>query len=209
MKPELPKKLTARGLSILFGISEQRISQMKRKGILTPDSSNLYDTAQALSVRDLQMTEHGVRVVCQEYSNGTGKVSPAKINPTTALSAEDRDVLGISDVPIAPSPHSVVAQQSRIAELREQKLQAELDRVKTRARRESGELVERSAVQSSFISAGALINTILQNLPAEIASIFADPEKKTEVRHKVQTRVDQVQHALYSALKNYGENDAG
>lgn len=208
MKPELPQKLPARAIAILFGVSEQRISQLKRKGLLTPDSSNMYEVKQAMQMRGFQMSEHGVRVVAQEYSNGTGKVSPAKVNPIT-LSDDDREVLGIDMGAVAPSPTSTFAAQSRISELREQKLQAELDRVKTRARREAGELVERAAVQTSFVAAGALIGTIMQNLPAEIASIFADPDKKAEVRHKVQTRVDQVQHALYSALRNYGDQDAG
>ncbi len=64
-------------------------------------------------------------------------------------------------------------------------------------------------MQSSFIEAGARIAAILQNLPAEIASIFADPDKKAEVRLKVQTRVDQAQHTLYTSMRDYGEDDAG
>lgn len=211
--PELPRKLPARGIAILFGVSEQRISQLKRKGALKPDSMNMYDVQQAMQMRGFQMSEHGVRVIAQEYSNGTGKVAPAKVNPTTVdpgLSDEDRETLGITVDPatIAPSPNSVVAAQSRISELREQKLRAELDRAETRARRERGELVERAEVHSSFIAAGALIANILQNLPAEIASIFAEPDKKSEVRLKVQTRVDQAQHALYKALKDAGQDDA-
>lgn len=210
--PELPRKLPARAIAILFGVSEQRISQMKRKGQLTPDSANMYDVQQAMQLRGFQMSEHGVRVIGQEYGNGTSTVAPAKITPINAvpaMSAEDAEVLGISvDMAVVtPSPNSAIAAQTRISELREQKLQAELDRAKTRARREAGELVERAKVQSSFITAGALISGVLQNLPAEIASIFADPDTKAEVRLKVQTRIDQAHHALYAALKDYGEDD--
>lgn len=210
--PELPRKLPARDIAILFGVSEQRISQLKRKGVLKPDSSNMYDVQEAMQMRGFQMSEHGVRVIGQEYGNGTGKVAPAKITPLNAvpeMSAEDREILGL-DVDmstVAPSPNSAIAAQTRISELREQKLQAELDRARTRARKEAGELVERAQVQSSYIAAGALIANILQNLPAEIAAIFADPDTKAEVRLKVQTRIDQTQHALYSALKGYGQDD--
>lgn len=210
--PELPRRLPAKGIAILFGVSEQRVSQMKRKGQLTPDSANMYDVQQAMQCRGFQMSEHGVRVIGQQYGNGTPHVAPAKINPVNdvpELSVEDRETLGIEvDIAaVAPSPNSAIAAQTRISELREQKLQAELDRARTRAQREAGELVERAKVQSSFIAAGALVANILQNLPAEIASIFADPATKAEVRLKVQTRIDQTHHALYSALKDYGEDD--
>jgi phage terminase Nu1 subunit (DNA packaging protein) len=209
---ELPAKLPARGIAILFGVSEQRISQLKRKGVLKPDSANMYSVKEAMQQRGFQMSEHGLRVVGQEFGNGTGKVAPAKITPINAvpeMSAEDRETLGIEidEATVAPSPNSVVAAQSRISELREQKLRAELARAETRAARERGELVERAAVHTSFVEAGALVASILQNLPAEIAAIFADPDKKAEVRLKVQTRVDQAQHALYKALKDCGQDD--
>lgn len=209
--PELPRKLPAKGIAILFGVSEQRISQLKRKGQLNPDSSNLYDVKEAMQLRGFQMSEHGVRVIGQQYGNGTGQVAEAKINPINEvpMSDEDREALGIEiDIKqVAPSPNSAIAAQTRISELREQKLQAELDRAKTRAAREAGDLVERTKVQSSFIAAGALVANILQNLPAEIAAIFADPATKAEVRLKVQTRIDQTHHALYQALKDFGTDD--
>lgn len=210
--PELPKKLPAKGISILFGVSETRISQLKRKGLLKPDSDNMYDVAQCMQARGFQMSEHGVRVIAQEYSNGTGKVSPAKVVATTVggeLSAEDREALGIPPEapPVAASPNSAFVAQTRISELREAKLRVEFERAKTRAAKERGELVERAVVHSSFVAAGAMIANTLQNLPAEIAAIFADPDKKTEVRLKVQTRVDQAQHALYKALKDSGQDD--
>lgn len=207
--PELPRMLPAKGIAKLFGVSEQRISQLKRKGVLTPDSTNLYSVEQAMQVRGMQMQEHAVRVIAQEYSNGTGQVAPAKVSP---LTQEDREALGIEvDVLdtslVKPAPSGTFAAQTRLHELREQKLQAELDRARTRARREAGELVERVKVQSSYIAAGALIANILQNLPTELAAVFADPDTKAEVRRKVQTRVDQAHHALYAALKGYGEDD--
>lgn len=212
---ELPKKLPAKGLSILFGVSEQRISQLKRKGILQSDANNMYNVAEALKARQLRATEHGARMVAQTYGNGTGQVAPPKVELTTApaevvLSPEDRETLGIEVDSLAPSPNSHFVAASRMNELKEQKLRAEIERVETRAKKERGELVERAAVQSSFVSAGQLISNIMQNLPAEIAAIFADPDKRAEVRLKVQTRVDQAQHALYSALRDYGETeDAG
>lgn len=210
--PELPRKLPAKGIAILFGVSEQRISQLKRKGQLNPDSTNLYDVKEAMQLRGFQMSEHGVRVIGQQYGNGTGQIAQAKINPINDvpdMTAEDAEALGIEvDIAkVAPSPNSAIAAQTRISELREQKLQQELDRAKTRAQRERGELIERAKVQSSYIAAGALIANILQNLPAEIAAVFADPATKAEVRLKVQTRVDQTQHALYQALKDYGNDD--
>jgi hypothetical protein len=162
-----------------------------------------------LQQRGFQMSEHGVRVVAQTYGNATGQVAPAKIEPINAdmlLSPEDREALGIETV--LPSPNSHFAQASRLTELREQKLRKDIERVEIKAAKERGELVERARVQSSFVAAGALMASILQNLPAEIASIFADPDKKSEVRIKVQTRVDQMQHALYAALRDYGETDA-
>jgi hypothetical protein len=210
--PELPRKLPAKGIAILFGVSEQRISQLKRKGQLNPDSTNLYDVKEAMQLRGFQMSEHGVRVIGQQYSNGTGQVAEAKITPVNevpALSAEDAEALGIEvDIAtVAPSPNSAIAAQTRIIELREEKLRSELDRAKTRAARERGDLVERAKVQSSYIAAGALISNILQNLPATIAAIFADPGTKTEVRLKVQTSIDQTHHALYQALKDFGLDD--
>lgn len=214
--PELPKKLPAKGISILFGVSEQRISQMKRKGILKPDANNMYSVEQALQARGMQMSEHGVRVVAQTYGNGTGLIAPPKGTSTNVeiegvLSPEDREALGIDqDVPITPSPNSVVAQTSRLTSLREQKLESELEIARTKARKLAGELVERAEVQSSFVAAGALIANILQSLPSEIAAIFADPDTKSEVRRKVDDRINQMQHALYTALKNFGEQeDAG
>lgn len=213
MAEQYPRKLPAKQLAILFGVSEQRISQLKRKGKLNPDSANLYDVQEAKQLRGFQMSEHGVRVVAQTYGNGTGKIAPPKVTPMNAdvvLSPEDREALGIEpNEQIAPSPNSHFVAASRITELREQKIKAEIERIETRAKRERGELVERAKVQSSFIEAGARIAAILQNLPAEIASIFADPDKKAKVRLKVQTRVDQAQHTLYTSMRDYGEDDAG
>lgn len=209
--PELPRRLPAKGIAILFGVSEQRISQLKRKGQLTPDSANMYDVAQARQLRGFQMSEHGVRVIGQQYGNGTGQVTQAKITPLNEvpMSAEDCEALGIEvDIAaVAPSPNSTIAAQLRVSDLREQTLRASLDQKLLKLKREAGELVERAKVQSSFIAAGALVANILQNLPAEIAAIFADPDTKAEVRLKVQTRIDQTHHALYSALKDYGEDD--
>ena len=210
MSEKLPRKLPAKQIAILFGVSEQRISQLKRQGKLNPDSANLYDVQEAMQMRGFQMSEHGVRVVAQQYSNGTGAIAPAKVVALTnsiELSAEDQEVLGVDMTQTRSSPNSVVAAQSRISELREAKLRADLDRAQTRLMRERGELVERAAVQSSFIAAGQLIANNLQNLPAEIAAIFADPDKKAEVRLKVQTRIDQMQYALFSALKGYGDDE--
>lgn len=207
--PELPRKLPAKSIATLFGVSEQRISQLKRKGLLHPDNSNLYDVEEAMRVRGFQMSEHGVRVVAQQFSNGTGQVADAKITPLNGveLSAEDREVFGVDMAQTRASPHSVVAAQSRLSELREQKLRAELDRAEARLKRERGELVERAGVYSAGVSAGQAIANILQNLPAEIASIFAEPDKKAEVRLKVQTRCDQAQYALFNALKGYADDE--
>ncbi len=210
MTPKIPLKLPAKGVAILFGVSEQRISQLKRKGLLTPDAENMYETKQAIGMRGFQMSEHGVRVVNQMYSNGTGQLAPAKVTPISIdMSPEDMEALGIDTAPtIAPSPNSAFAANERLRDLKEQTLQANLDRARTRADKDRGILVEREQVLSSHVSAGALIANILQNLPAEIAAIFASPDVKTEVRAKVQTRVDQIQHALYSALRGMGESDA-
>lgn len=209
--PELPRKLPAKSIATLFGVSEQRISQLKRQGKLHPDSANLYDVQEAMQLRGFQMSEHGVRVVAQQFSNGTGQIAHAKITPLNGveLSAEDREVFGVDMAQTRASPHSVVAAQSRLSELREQKLQAELNRAETRLKRERGELVERAGVYSSGVTAGQAIANILQNLPAEIAAIFAEPDKKAEVRLKVQTRCEQAQYALFNALKGYVDDDNG
>ncbi|WP_164125572.1 hypothetical protein, partial [Stenotrophomonas maltophilia] len=88
------------------------------------------------------MSEHGVRVVAQTYGNGTGKIAPPKVTPMNAdvvLSPEDREALGIEpNEQIAPSPNSHFVAASRITELREQKIKAEIERIETRAKRERG-----------------------------------------------------------------------
>ena len=211
--PELPRKLPAKGIAILFGVSEQRISQLKRKGQLTPDSANLYDVRQARELRGFQMSEHGVRVIGQQYGNGTGQIAQAKINPLNEvpeMSVEDREALGIEvDITtVAPSPNSAFAAQTRISELREQKLQSELDRARIRAAREAGELIERTQVHSAFVKAGATVASLLQHLPDTLAALIPDHEARAEVRATVQSQIDRVQHALFSALKDLGQDDA-
>lgn len=204
--PTIPLKLPAKGIAILFGVSEQRISQMKRKGQLTPDADGLYSVKAAREFRGMQMSEHGVRVVAQTYGNGLGGLAPAKVTPTTEaeLTDDERDVLGIEVDPatVKPSPHSQFAATERLTGLRSRKLEAEALRAETRAQRERGELISRAEIDSAFASAASVVSSILQGLPAEIASIFADPEQKNEVRAKAQERVDQMQHALHSAMKD-------
>jgi dGTP triphosphohydrolase len=204
----LPSRLPAKGIALLFGVSEQRISQLKKKGLLKRGDDGKYSVADARSLRGFQMNEHGVRVTMQTYSNAHGEQSPAKITATTDLT--DDEILGVTSVTeavesgiIAPSPSSHFAANARLMELRERKLQADVERAELRTQQQAGSLIERTTVQDSFVTAGKLIGTILQNLPDEIAAVFADFNKKAEVRAKVQTRVDQMQHALYQALKGY------
>lgn len=211
--PELPRKLPAKGIAILFGVSEQRISQLKRKGQLNPDSTNLYDVQEAMQLRGFQMSEHGVRVIGQQYGNGTTHVAPAKINPVNdvpAMSAEDAEALGIEvDIrTVAPSPNSTLAAQSRVGDLREKKLRIEIDRAETRARREAGVLVESAAVHTAFVKAGATVAGLLQNLPDTLAALIPDPEAKAEVRATVRSQIDRIQHALFTVLKDLGQDDA-
>lgn len=141
MAEQYPRKLPAKQLAILFGVSEQRISQLKRKGKLNPDSANLYDVQEAKQLRGFQMSEHGVRVVAQTYGNGTGKIAPPKVTPMNAdvvLSPEDREALGIEpNEQIAPSPNSHFVAASRITELREQKIKPRSS-VSRRGPRENG-----------------------------------------------------------------------
>jgi hypothetical protein len=81
---------------------------------------------------------------------------------------------------------------------------ANIEGRKLRTQKESGSLIPRTEVAASGFEAGKVAAMILQNLPSEIASIFADPNQKDEVRAKVQQRVDQMQHAIHSALVSLG-----
>lgn len=216
MTTNLPRKLPAKGIALLFGVSESRISQLKSKGTLKADSNNQYDVADCLRIQGFRMNEHGERMCLQLYANGTGKVSPPKLRPinvdgevrVTTLSEDELAALGEEPAPtVTSSPNSDFVKQTRLMELKEKKLESELDLAETRRRKLAGELIERAVVQSSFVVAGTLISNVLQNLPSEIAAIFSTPETKAEVLHKVQTRVDQAQHTLYAALRDIGEND--
>lgn len=208
MPNDLPKKLPAKGISILFGVSEARISQMKRKGTLVPDAQGMFDVKEAIKTRGFQMSEHGVRMVAQMYSNGHGQLSPPKVVPLTLdqeLGLGDEDA---APPEVTPSPNSVVAQQSRLINLRAQKLESEAEMRRIRVEREKGNLISRAEVQTAASDAAALVVTILQALPAEIASIFATADQRREVRAKVQQRIDQAQHALWKSMIGNDENDA-
>jgi hypothetical protein len=149
--------------------------------VLKPDSSNLYDVRKRCKVRGFQMSEHGVRVVAQEFSNGTGKVAPAKITPLNGveMSAEDREVLGIDiDEADAPSPHSVVAAQSRIRSCASRSF-APNSTAPRRERKRSGaswSSARRFTRRSS--RPGTDREHLAEPLPAEIAAIFADPTRR-------------------------------
>ncbi len=211
MRTDLPKKLPAKGISILFGVSEARVSQLKRSGRLKSDSENMFDVKDAIQMRGFQMSEHGVRMVAQMYSNKHGHLSPPKV---TALTLDQE--LGLEDEPdevaentpsVKSSPDSHFVQQSRLLDLRTQRAESEAELRRLRVDRERGEVISRAEVQTAAADAAALIVTILQALPAEIAAVFAAPEQKREVRAKVQQRVDQAQHALWKAMKGDEQDD--
>ena len=76
-----------------------------------------------------------------------------------------------------------------------------------RLEKERGELISKADVQMAASDAAAAIVSILQNLPAEIAAIFATPEQKRDVRAKIQQKVDIAQHAMWTAMKGEQEDD--
>ncbi len=211
MRADLPKKLPAKGISILFGVSEARVSQLKRSGRLSSDSENMFNVKDAIEMRGFQMTEHGARMVAQMYSNKHGQLSPPKVTPLTLdqeLGLEDEaDEAETEQHTVKLSPDSHFVAQSKMMDLRTQKLESEAELRRLRVARERGELISRAEVQTAASDAAALIVTILQALPAEIAAVFATPEQKREVRAKVQQRVDQAQHALWRAMKGDEQDD--
>jgi phage terminase Nu1 subunit (DNA packaging protein) len=208
MAAEVPKRLNARAVALLFGITEQRVSQLVRKGKLRKGADGLIAVEDAMTLRASQVNTELARTLGQTYSNGQGRVSPAKITPVSpgyALSDEDRAALGEEPEPQTPN---YLTANNELTQLRAEKLRADVERSQLKARREAGEVVSRHEVRRAGFEAGKLIASIIQNLPAEIASIFADPTKKAEVRSHVQTRVDQVQHALFTALKDHRTDEA-
>jgi phage terminase Nu1 subunit (DNA packaging protein) len=204
MKYTGPSKLPAKQLAILFNVSEARISQLKRKGMLKCDADGKFDVAEARKMRNFQQTEHGVRMVMQTYGNGTGKVSAAKIT----LEGMD-DALGLSEEEpeVAPSPNSHFVQQSKLIDLRTERMQYEADLRKIKLERERGSLIPRAEVQTNAADAAALIVNTLQSLPAQIAAIFATPEQKREVRAFIQDKIDAAQQSLYKAMKGEKDDD--
>lgn len=200
--PTLPARLPGKDIAKLFNVDPSRISQLVRKGVLRKDADNMISVAEAMAFRHAQVSTETARTLTQGYSNGKTQSGP-KVTAFANLSAEDREVLGLDDEPLAAGPSVIHGDGGRLLALRAQKLEGEIERNRIRAARESGELVPREAVHVAGFKAGKLISGILQNVPAEIAAIFAEPERKAEVRAHMQTRIDQVLHALHSALKEH------
>ncbi len=200
--PTLPARLPGKEIAKLFNVDPTRISQLLRKGVLKKGADGLIDVAEAMAFRHAQVNAESARVLTQSYSNGKSE-SPPKITPFSTLSADELEILGL-DLPQIDSAKPTYGDGGRLIELRARKLESEIGRSEIKAQRESGELVLRSRVHTSGFKAGKLIASILSNLPAEVAAIFAEPERKAEVRAHMQTRIDQVMHALHSALKEQG-----
>lgn len=220
----LPARMDPSELADLWGLTKARVHQFVREGRLTKGADGKIDTREALAFRAAKLATHRGQILDQRYGNRFKAGDKAALSKTEQLTRErafatddplalpdddDDDPLALPEPETAPAAmveqpsgmDEALRRSNELADLRAQKLRAELARVELRRQREQGEVVARVDVHKAAYSAGKLVASILRNLPSEIAALFTDPETKSEVRAKVQQRVDQVQHALYTAGK--------
>lgn len=226
----LPARLDPSELAEIWSLTKTRVLQFVREGKLKRGADGKIDTQEALAFRSVQVATFRGQVLHQTYGNrfqNGDNASPTKAQLAAEAEVMGRDPLAIDDLlaiddplelddplaieeqPVEPvftapptsSMAEVLAAGNQLQELRAEKLREEIEHRRTRRLADAGVLISRSDVRKNGQSAGKLVASILRNLPSEIAALFVDPNTKSEVRSKVQGRVDQIQHAIYAALK--------
>lgn len=198
-------RLSVAELARRYKISPTRVYQLLAVGLLTKGKDRKIDLAEADRWREASMLKHPAQTLTTANSNGFF-ISAPKGAPVD-LDAEF-DAALLADAPAPPEPpraptpgaQTARSQAEEINALRMRKLQGEIDLAQHKRQREAGLLIEKSTVRDQGIEAGKIVTSLLNALPTEIAGIFADPERRSEVRAKVQERVDQMIYALHAAV---------
>ena len=203
-----PPKIRQADLARLWGVSPQRVSQLIVQGRVKKDADGLVNTAEALAFRTAQISEEEARVLFQSYSNGSTVTDPKIGQHMAAEGLSDDDILfGVAEPASPGAAHDVFNASTELSKARLALTIANIEARKLRTQKDAGALIQRTEVAASGFEAGRIVSMILQNLPAEIASIFADANQKEEVRAKVQQRVDQMQHALHAGVSKLGVSE--
>jgi len=207
----MAKRLNGAELAREWGVSRNRVFEMRRDGRLTRGEDGKYDLDEANRVRALALEKHGHKMLLVQNANRYG-TTPAKAAALAQnLTDEEADFLGLDPPSPPPSAAPVVgqtkdlanaalAQTALIGQLRAQKMQIELNRAQQKADIEAGLYVLKTDVRRSGNDAGKIIAALLATLPTEIAALFDDPKMKDEVYARVSDRCDQMQHAMHRAL---------
>lgn len=210
MKQRLTKAAAGREV----GVSRVRIQQLINTGALRCGEDGKIDPDDLAACRKTQITKNPKKVLFNQPTNGK-EIFPSGMSKMMGLDSEgwpllegSETVSELGDRAHQSSMTDALAANLRISAMREQKLRGELDQMEFKRRRERGDFLERKIVEDSGHEAMKIVASLLQNLPTEIAAIFADPETKAQVRTKVQERVDQMQHAMHKSLINLVQTDA-
>lgn len=198
----MSNRLTAKEIADSWGVSPQRVSELVKQGRLHRGDDGLFDAAAVKAYREWQIANHGRKVLLSTSSNGkviTGNKADAMAGAGDFFDGD------FFDEPAAPEPAktgaaALIDANARMLALKERKAQLDIDRAEARHQRDMGLLVSKEAVRQEGLAAGKIMATILNTLPAEIAGVFADVDRKAAVHRAVQAKVDQIQHALQQAL---------
>ena len=197
----VPERVTITELATLWNLTPARISQFIKAGRFRKGSDGKIDRDEAMAFRKAQISNDEIRTMFQRNRDGLGP----KILQQTSVDLSDDEILGIS-LPAATAlsgQDQVLTQATKLTHLRMEGEQEKLRRQRLRNDREEGALIQKTDVTRAGLEVGKLLVSIMSSLPAEIASIFAEPDVRPEVRRKVQERVDQMKHALHQAVARY------
>lgn len=109
----------------------------------------------------------------------------------------------VPDVPI-------LSNADLLNRMRVEKLKIEAERSALKMKMESGEVIERAEVEAALVSAGAIVRSVLQDLPFQVSfllSTIVAPEVEQTIFDKVQEKCDQALHAIQTAFVK--EDDEG
>ena len=204
-------RLSVQALARHFSLSSERIYQLVRSGQLKKGADRRIDLAEAEAWRQTSISTHPTRTLATANSNGRFISEPKGIALLMSDADFDRDLFGddaAPAAPVAPRPVSSVRDTVQrtvdganiLVELRQEELRLRIDQRKQKALADAGMVIERAVVRNQGMEAGKIIMGLLNGLPTEIAGIFVEPERRAEVRAKIQERVDQMAFALHASL---------
>lgn len=214
-------RVTVRELADMWGVRTSRIYELVRGGKLSRGKDGLIDTATAVAFRKAQIGRDPVRTLMKANGNGSGVTAPkvlkhinsgaelkAAIDKTRAKKRAESDTeLPAEDATQQPDTNmgddvrETLKVAAEMQSLRAQEVSERIRHRQLKTEKELGRLVSREEVDRQGEQAARIITAILNGLPAEIATIFADKDIRPMVREAVQEKVDKALFALQKAIE--------